>query len=59
MLYRNNVEKSMRRLYSNYGYGSTVWSPMALGILSGKYNDGGVPSDSRFGAKKMGPRWST
>jgi voltage-dependent potassium channel beta subunit len=33
-------------VYKTYGFGSTVWSPLASGILTGKYRDG-VPEDSR------------
>jgi len=33
-------------VYKEYGYGSTIWSPLASGLLTGKYNDG-VPDDSR------------
>jgi aryl-alcohol dehydrogenase-like predicted oxidoreductase len=49
MLVRNNCEKLQRRVFSEYRYGSTVWSPLAMGILAGKYNDGNIPEDSRFG----------
>lgn len=34
------------RFYKDYGYGSTTFSPLALGLLSGKYNKG-IPQDSR------------
>jgi voltage-dependent potassium channel beta subunit len=34
------------RVYRNYGYGSTTWSPLASGLLSGKYRNG-VPEGSR------------
>lgn len=34
-------------LYKLYNYGTTIWSPLYQGILTGKYNDG-VPSDSRY-----------
>lgn len=34
------------RVYEERGYGSTTWSPLASGLLTGKYNDG-VPGDSR------------
>jgi voltage-dependent potassium channel beta subunit len=34
------------RVYRQYGYGSTTWSPLASGLLTGKYNEG-VPGDSR------------
>jgi aryl-alcohol dehydrogenase-like predicted oxidoreductase len=50
MLDRENCEKSMRRVFAESSYGTTVWSPLASGILAGKYNDGNIPEDSRFGA---------
>lgn len=60
MLVRNNGEKNLRRIFSEYKYGSTVWSPLAMGILTGKYNDGNIPEDSRFGAdKKAGANTDT
>ncbi|MGI9238332.1 MAG: potassium channel beta subunit family protein [Woeseiaceae bacterium] len=34
------------RVYKERGYGSTTWSPLASGLLTGKYNDG-IPGDSR------------
>ncbi|ELU43595.1 voltage-gated potassium channel beta-2 subunit [Rhizoctonia solani AG-1 IA] len=34
-------------LYEKYGYGTTIWSPLASGILTGKYNNG-IPEGSRF-----------
>lgn len=42
------------RFYEEYGYGSTTWSPLASGLLSGKYNQG-IPSDSRAG--REGNEW--
>ncbi len=33
-------------VYDEHGYGSTTWSPLASGLLTGKYNDG-IPADSR------------
>jgi voltage-dependent potassium channel beta subunit len=48
MMVRSNFEKNYRRLFSDYGYGSTIWSPLWGGILSGKYNDGNIPDGSRF-----------
>ncbi|KAF7371381.1 putative voltage-gated potassium channel subunit beta [Mycena sanguinolenta] len=38
-------------LYKNYGYGTTVWSPLAGGILTGKVYSDGIPEDSRFGSE--------
>lgn len=46
MLTRERFEKEYARLFKDYGYGSTIWSPLASGLLTGKYNDG-VPADSR------------
>jgi voltage-dependent potassium channel beta subunit len=46
MLSRERFEKEYARLFKDYGYGSTTWSPLASGLLTGKYNDG-IPADSR------------
>src|SRR3954447_22145806 len=43
---RRKVEREYARLYDDIGLGLTVWSPLASGLLTGKYLDG-VPSDSR------------
>jgi len=43
---RHRFAPDYERLYRDFGYGSTIWSPLASGLLTGKYNDG-VPSDSR------------
>lgn len=43
---RRNVEQSYSRLYDEIGLGLTTWSPLASGLLSGKYLDG-VPEGSR------------
>jgi voltage-dependent potassium channel beta subunit len=40
------------RFYQDYGYGSTTFSPLALGLLSGKYNTG-IPKDSRAAVMNM------
>ena len=42
------VESEYLPLYSNYGLGLTTWSPLASGVLTGKYSKGTIPSDSRF-----------
>jgi len=39
-------------VYQDYGYGSTTWSPLASGLLTGKYKDG-IPSDSRGALKEL------
>jgi voltage-dependent potassium channel beta subunit len=46
MLVRERFEKEYARLFKDYGYGATTWSPLASGVLTGKYNDG-IPFDSR------------
>ncbi|MEY4339622.1 MAG: hypothetical protein RLZ14_1472 [Actinomycetota bacterium] len=46
LLSRDRVEKEYARLYDDIGLGTTIWSPLASGLLSGKYRDG-VPADSR------------
>jgi len=47
LLHRERVEQEYAPLYDAYGMGTTIWSPLASGLLSGKYNDG-VPSESRL-----------
>jgi voltage-dependent potassium channel beta subunit len=44
---RDRVEKEYARLYETVGLGTTVWSPLASGLLTGKYLDG-VPAGSRM-----------
>ena len=46
LLERKRVEKEYARLYDETGYGATIWSPLASGLLTGKYRDG-IPDDSR------------
>ena len=50
MLVREKFEKEYRMVFSEFGHGSTVWSPLAGGLLSGKYNAGTIPEGSRFQA---------
>ena len=47
MFHRERVEVEYKRLYDTIGLGTTIWSPLASGILTGKYNDG-IPEDSRM-----------
>ena len=46
MLHRERVEKEYLPLYREIGLGTTTWSPLASGLLSGKYNDG-IPPGTR------------
>ena len=44
---REKVEKDYLPLYDKFGLGTTIWSPLASGILTGKYSKG-IPADSRL-----------
>jgi voltage-dependent potassium channel beta subunit len=46
LLHRDRVETEYARLYADIGLGTTIWSPLASGLLTGKYNDG-IPPGSR------------
>ncbi len=50
MFHREKVEKEFLNLYRDIGLGTTVWSPLASGILTGKYNNG-IPPNSRMRLK--------
>ena len=54
LLSRKKVEREFARLYEDIGIGLTVWSPLASGLLTGKYLDG-VPAGSR--ASLPGYEW--
>lgn len=43
---RHRFSKEYERVYQEYGYGTTIWSPLASGLLTGKYNKG-IPPGSR------------
>jgi voltage-dependent potassium channel beta subunit len=56
---RHKVEVEFSEIYKNVGLGTTIWSPLASGLLTGKYNDG-VPKQSRFaldGFDWLSGRW--
>ena len=48
LLHRERVELEYAPLYAELGLGTTTYSPLASGLLTGKYNDG-VPDDARLG----------
>ncbi|MGD8379819.1 MAG: aldo/keto reductase [Gammaproteobacteria bacterium] len=54
MFNRVKVEQEFARLYDEIGLGTTIWSPLASGLLTGKYNDG-IPGNSR--ANVPGYEW--
>lgn len=47
LFHRSRVEQNLAPLYAKHGLGTTIWSPLATGLLTGKYNQG-VPKDSRL-----------
>jgi aryl-alcohol dehydrogenase-like predicted oxidoreductase len=44
---RQKLDKEFLDVFKHVGMGTTTWSPLASGLLSGKYNDG-IPKGSRF-----------
>lgn len=44
---RYKMEVDYKSIFQNIGMGTTIWSPLASGLLTGKYNDG-IPEDSRL-----------
>ncbi len=50
LLHRDRVEKEYKLLYRDIGLGTTVFSPLASGLLSGKYQQG-IPDESRAAVK--------
>jgi len=49
--HRQRFEVEYKPLYEKYKYGTTIFSPLASGLLTGKYNDG-IPEGSRFAHNK-------
>ncbi|MDD7805380.1 MAG: aldo/keto reductase [Endozoicomonas sp. (ex Botrylloides leachii)] len=61
LLHRERVEAEYRPLYEHYGMGTTIWSPLASGLLTGKYNKG-IPAESRLtlpGYEWLKERWDS
>ena len=53
LLHRERVEQEYAPLYAEAGLGTTIWSPLASGLLTGKYNDG-IGADSRLAQSSLG-----
>jgi voltage-dependent potassium channel beta subunit len=56
---RTKMENEYLEIFKNVGMGTTIWSPLAAGLLTGKYNDG-IPEGSRFqleGFEWLRDRW--
>ncbi len=54
ILCRDRFEKEYKNIFKKFHIGSTIWSPLASGLLTGKYNEG-IPAKSRF--KVKGYEW--
>jgi voltage-dependent potassium channel beta subunit len=52
MFHRNRMELEYSRLFHGIGLGTTIWSPLASGVLSGKYSSG-ITEDSRMARKGL------
>jgi len=48
MLHRQKVEVEFSQIYKTVGLGTTIWSPLASGVLTGKYNQKSQPKDTRL-----------
>jgi voltage-dependent potassium channel beta subunit len=53
MFHRENVERELAPLYREIGLGTTTWSPLASGLIAGKYNKGD-PGDTRISLQGYG-----
>jgi voltage-dependent potassium channel beta subunit len=56
---RQKMENEFLQIFKTVGLGTTIWSPLATGLLTGKYNDG-IPADSRMaipGFEWLKERW--
>jgi len=51
MMHRERFEIEYHDVFHRIGCGSTIWSPLDSGLLTGKYNDG-IPEDSRYATNK-------
>lgn len=53
MLHRNKVEVEFDQIYKTVGLGTTIWSPLASGVLTGKYNSAQDPNDTRLSLQEL------
>ena len=61
ILEREKLENEYLMIFKTVGMGTTIWSPLASRLLTGKYNDG-IPEDSRFALQDfdwLKDRWTT
>jgi aryl-alcohol dehydrogenase-like predicted oxidoreductase len=59
MLHRTRFEKEYEPLYKQFHYGTTIWSPLAGGLLSGKYTKESRDKEGRLAAEgsKSNAKW--
>ncbi len=50
LFHRENLEQNLKPVCERFGLGTTIWSPLASGLLTGKYNDG-IPTGTRISLK--------
>jgi len=53
MVTRDKVELEFSQIYKTVGLGTTIWSPLASGLLTGKYNQKKQPKDTRLGMEGL------
>lgn len=53
MVTRDKVEVEFSQIYKTVGLGTTIWSPLASGLLTGKYNQKKQPKDTRLGMEGL------
>src|SRR6056300_1706011 len=53
MLHREKVELEFDQIYKTVGLGTTIWSPLASGVLTGKYNSKAEPKNTRLSIEGM------
>ena len=56
MMWRENMEVKLVPFFDNFGLGTTIWSPLFGGLLTGKYNDLNVPEGSRVADPNLLPQ---
>jgi aryl-alcohol dehydrogenase-like predicted oxidoreductase len=53
MFHREKMEKEFLHLFTHHGMGTTIWSPLASGALTGKYSSKNKPENTRLGMEGM------
>lgn len=51
---REGCERQLRHSFERYGYGASVWAPLAMGFLTGAFDSGEFPEGSRMSLEKGG-----